>query len=78
MVSSGRVRSEPNDIPEGACFIGKPFTADVVHGHNQDILSDCREQAPLRQREVTETVAPEVVEILTTHLRNRRRFPLEP
>jgi len=37
-------------MPEGACFIGKPLTADMVHDHHQDILPDGCKPAPLRHR----------------------------
>ncbi len=51
VVASGHLRPGPGDMPDGACFIGKPFTADKVHDHLQDILPDGRKPAPLRQRE---------------------------
>lgn len=33
---------------EGARFIGKPFTASMVHDHLKEILPDCRKPEPLR------------------------------
>lgn len=55
------MRPGPGDVPEGACIIGEPFTADMVHDHLQDILPDGRKPAPLRrgQREVKDTGARE-------------------
>lgn len=60
VVASGHLRPEPGDMPEGACFIGKPFTADMVHDHLQEILPDGRKPAPLRRRErgAEDTPAP--------------------
>lgn len=51
VVASGHLRPGPGDMPEGACFIGKPFTADMVHDHLQDILPEGRKPAPLQRRE---------------------------
>lgn len=49
VVASGHVRPGPDDLPEGACFIGKPFTAEMVHDHLKDILPDGRKPEPLRE-----------------------------
>lgn len=35
-------------MPEGARFIGKPFTAELVQDHLKEILPDGRKPAPLR------------------------------
>jgi len=48
VVSSGQAHPGPGDMPEGARFIGKPFTADMVHAHLQEILPDGRKPAALR------------------------------
>jgi CheY-like chemotaxis protein len=48
VVASGQAHPEPGDMPEGACFIGKPFTAEMVHDHLKEILPDGRKPAPLR------------------------------
>ena len=48
VVASGQAHPGPGDMPEGACFIGKPFTAEMVHDHLQEILPDGRKPAPLR------------------------------
>jgi DNA-binding NtrC family response regulator len=49
VVASGQVQPGPGDMPEGACFIGKPFTADMVHDHLREILPDGQKPEPLRQ-----------------------------
>lgn len=48
VVASGQVQPSPGDMPEGACFIGKPFTAEMVHDHLRDILPDGKKPEPLR------------------------------
>jgi DNA-binding NtrC family response regulator len=48
VVAAGQAHPGPGDMPEGACFIGKPFAAEMVHDHLQDILPDGRKPAPLR------------------------------
>jgi CheY-like chemotaxis protein len=50
VVASGQAHPGPGDMPEGARFIGKPFTADMVHDHLQEILPDGRKPAPLRDK----------------------------
>ena len=37
------------ELPEGARFIGKPFSAEVVHDRLREILPDDRKPEPLRQ-----------------------------
>lgn len=49
VVASGHVQPGPDDLPEGACFIGKPFTTEMVHDHLKDILPDGRKPEPLRE-----------------------------
>lgn len=48
VIASGQAYPGPGDLPEGARFIGKPFTAEMVHDHLKDILPDGRKPAPLR------------------------------
>lgn len=48
VVASGQAHPGPGDMPEGARFIGKPFTAELVQDHLQEILPDGRKPAPLR------------------------------
>jgi DNA-binding NtrC family response regulator len=51
LVASGQVSPNPGDMPEGAVFINKPFSADVVHDRLQQIVPDGQMPAPLKQRE---------------------------
>ena len=44
VVASGRFEPGPDDMPGGARFIGKPFSAKMVHRHLQEALPD--EQKP--------------------------------
>lgn len=48
VVASGHLHPGPGDMPEGARFIGKPFTAGMVHDHLREILPDGRKPEPLR------------------------------
>lgn len=50
VVASGHVQPGPDDLPDGAVFIGKPFTAEMVHDHLQEILPDGQKPEPLRRR----------------------------
>ncbi|WP_267358383.1 MULTISPECIES: response regulator [unclassified Methylobacterium] len=49
VVASGQLQPGPGDMPEGARFIGKPFTADMVHDHLREMLPDGQKPEPLRQ-----------------------------
>ncbi len=49
VVASGRLKPADGDLPTGACFIGKPFSAEMVHSHLREILPDDRKPEPLRQ-----------------------------
>ncbi len=49
VVASGRLKPADGDLPEGACFLCKPFSAEMVHGHLQEILPEDRKPEPLRQ-----------------------------
>ncbi|PXW66003.1 response regulator [Methylobacterium sp. B4] len=48
VVASGQAQPGPGDMPEGARFINKPFTADMVHDHLKEILPEGRKPSPLR------------------------------
>jgi DNA-binding response OmpR family regulator len=48
LVASGQRSPRVGDMPEGAHFIGKPFSADVVHGRVRELLPDGRRPEPLR------------------------------
>jgi CheY-like chemotaxis protein len=40
VVASGRLKPEPGDMPAKGIFIGKPFSAKVVHDHLRQILPE--------------------------------------
>lgn len=48
VVASGHVHPGRGDMPDGACFIGKPFTAGLVHDHLRQILPDGQKPEPLK------------------------------
>ena len=47
VVASGEVHSGPGDLPEGARFIRKPFSAEVITNHLKEILPDGQKPEPL-------------------------------
>lgn len=49
VIASGRLKPSDGDMPKGARFIGKPFSAETVHGHLKEILPDDRKPEPLRK-----------------------------
>ena len=49
IVASGRRSPGLGDLPEKATFIGKPFSAEVVHGHLHKVVPEGRKPGPLRQ-----------------------------
>lgn len=51
VIASGNVKPGPGDMPEGARFIGKPFSAKMVHQHVNEILPDGRKPDPLKNRD---------------------------
>ncbi|WP_237477204.1 response regulator [Lichenibacterium dinghuense] len=48
VVASGRLRPHDGDMPAGARFIGKPFSAETVHGHLREIMPEGRKPEGLR------------------------------
>ncbi|WP_313899084.1 response regulator [Methylobacterium sp. E-041] len=42
VVASGGLKPNPNELPEGAVFLDKPFSANIVHDHLDMILPDGR------------------------------------
>lgn len=48
VVASAQVRPGPGDLPDGARFLGKPFSAEMVHNHIQEMLPDGQKPEPLR------------------------------
>lgn len=49
LVASGMMSPSDQDMPQGARFVRKPFSADVVYDHLQAILPDGRKPEPLRK-----------------------------
>jgi FixJ family two-component response regulator len=50
LVSSGLASPESGLMPEGAVFVRKPFSADVIYERLQVLLPEGRLPEPLRQR----------------------------
>lgn len=48
VIASGNLKPGPDDMPKGARFIGKPFSAETVYAHIQEILPDGRKPDPLK------------------------------
>ena len=48
VVASGNAKPGPGDMPEGATFIGKPFSAEIVRHHVRKTLPDERQPEALR------------------------------
>ena len=40
VVASGRQKPGDRDMPVGSRFIGKPFSAETLHGHLREIMPD--------------------------------------
>ncbi len=49
IVASGQARPGPDDLPAGAKFIAKPFSAQVVYNHLREVLPTEHQPAPLRR-----------------------------
>jgi CheY-like chemotaxis protein len=50
LVASGAQHPDPDDMPEGAVFMGKPFSANVIYDRLQELLPDGQKPAPLKER----------------------------
>ena len=48
VIASGRLSPGPGELPEGARFISKPFSAETVHGHLREVLPDGVKPAALK------------------------------
>lgn len=48
VIASGNIKPGPGDMPDGARFIGKPFSAALVHRHIKEILPDGQKPDPLK------------------------------
>ena len=51
LIASGRMMPEPGQLPDGAMFIQKPFSADVVHQRLLEMLPDGEKPEPLKRKE---------------------------
>lgn len=51
LFASGRMHPEPGQLPDGAVFIQKPFSADVIHQRLLEILPDGEKPEPLKRKE---------------------------
>jgi CheY-like chemotaxis protein len=49
LVASGAATPNDGDLPEGAVFISKPFSASVVHDRLQELLPDGEKPEPLKR-----------------------------
>jgi Response regulator containing CheY-like receiver, AAA-type ATPase, and DNA-binding domains len=47
VISSGRLKPAPGDMPERATFISKPFDHNTVHDHLRRTLPDGKKPEPL-------------------------------
>ena len=47
VISSGRLKPDGDDMPDGATFIGKPFSAQMVIDHLRETLPDGKKPEPL-------------------------------
>lgn len=50
LVASGQAKPGRDDLPEGAVFISKPFSADVVHTRLVELLPDGQKPEPLKRK----------------------------
>lgn len=50
LVASGQAKPQPGDMPEGAVFIGKPFSEEVVYDWLQELLPDGEKPEQLKHR----------------------------
>lgn len=50
LVASGQAKPQDGDFPEGATFIGKPFSSQIIHDRLQKLLPDDRKPESLAKR----------------------------
>lgn len=48
VVASGNLTPQPGDLPEGATFIAKPFSAETVREHLRQVVADEAQPASLK------------------------------
>ena len=49
LVSSGMMKPEPGDMPQGAIYVSKPFSREVVVDRLQELLPDGQKPEPLKR-----------------------------
>ena len=49
VVASGQAKPTPGDMPAGAVFIAKPFSAEIVHEHVRKVLAEDQRPEPLKE-----------------------------
>lgn len=49
LVASGQAQPGPDDLPETAVFIGKPFSAEIVQERLKETLPDEKQPEPLKR-----------------------------
>jgi CheY-like chemotaxis protein len=50
LLASGQAQPRDGELPKGATFIGKPFSAQVIHDRLQELLPDGKKPEPLAKR----------------------------
>lgn len=50
LVASGATTPSAGELPEGAVFVNKPFSADVIFDRLQELLPDGEQPEPLRAK----------------------------
>jgi DNA-binding NtrC family response regulator len=50
VVASGEAKLGPDDLPKGATFIAKPFSAEVVYKHVSKTMPEEKQPMPLKIR----------------------------
>ena len=50
LIASGRRSPQADELPDGAMFINKPFSAHVVHARLRELLPDGAKPAPLKAK----------------------------
>lgn len=48
LVASGQIKPKDGDMPDGAIFVGKPFSAEVVHHSVHQLLPDGKKPERLK------------------------------
>mgnify|MGYP004513271387 CR=1 FL=1 len=49
LVASGQIKPKIGDMPDGAVFVGKPFSADVIYDRLQELLPDGEQPEPIKR-----------------------------